>query len=65
MRDPLMNDPRDFMEACPDCEDGYRYYVIDVTTDERIECSKADYDNTPDDYRDCEKCATCRGNFWL
>lgn len=65
MRDPLMNDPRDFMEPCPDCEDGYRYYVIDVTTGERIECSKRDYDNTPDDYRDCEICATCGGNFWL
>ena len=65
MHDPLMNDPRDFMEPCPDCEDGNRYYVIDPRTGEYVECSKADFDRTPVDYRDFEPCPTCQGNFWL
>lgn len=65
MFDPLRCDPRDGWVSCPDCEDGNRYFVVDPKTDERIECSKADYDNTPADFRDCETCATCGGNFWL
>lgn len=53
------------LEPCPDCEDGYKYYIIDAHTDERIECSKEDFDNTPCDYRDYEECATCKGEGWL
>lgn len=53
------------LEPCPDCEDGNRYYVIDPRNDERIECSKEDYDKTPEDYRDTETCPTCRGNYWI
>ena len=65
MFDPLAKDPFEDRPCCPDCEDGYRYYVIDPRTDERIECSRADYNNTPSDYREYEICETCNGSFWL
>ena len=63
--DHLRNDPRDSWTPCPDCEDGYRYYINDPLTTEYIDCSKEDYDKTPEEYRGYEICETCNGNCWI
>lgn len=48
---------------CPDCEDGYHYYMVDI--DKRFPISKEDYDNTPEEYRERVECPTCHGKVWL
>lgn len=52
-------------EPCPDCEDGCHYFLIDPKEEEYIPCTKEDYDKAPDEYRDMERCETCRGEGWL
>lgn len=50
---------------CPDCEDGYRYYIIDPDTEDRHECSREEYFNAAEEYREYETCPTCEGNIFL
>lgn len=50
---------------CPDCDDGYHYFLIDPDAEEYIPCTREDYDKAVPEYRERETCPTCKGEVWL
>lgn len=52
-------------EPCPDCKDGFHYFLIDPEEGEYIPCTKEDYDKAVPEYREKETCLTCKGEAWL
>lgn len=52
-------------EPCPDCQDGYHYFLIDPDAEEYIPCTREDYDKAVPEFREREYCETCKGEAWL